>query len=722
MSLFEYAGDPLAGCLKQLVLYFDCRADQGSLTAGLPLRDGCLMPREFQRAAERAGLETELAENRISSLKEDALPAVLLMQNDQACVLFQISRSNNEAVIADPEGEYHTIRLSDLEQVLTGFIITVRPHLSSGLLNKGTQEEDTELKRSRWFWSAFKPYVPIYRDVLLASLLVNMFALASPLFVMNVYDRVVPNQAFETLWMLAIGVLLAYTLEFAVKAVRARFVDLVGKQIDLTLSARLMEKVLGLKLAARPAATGSFMSNLAEFDSIRSFITSATVLTLVDLPFVLLFMALVIWVGGPLVAVPLASMTLAGIAAWFINRPLQQNIEQSQQVSSERQAFLVETLMGLEAIKTSQAESQSQFHWERMNRFLASVGLKIRQLQFVSSQLATFMMQVGTILLIAGGVYMISAGDLSMGGLIALMMVSGRCTAPVIQAIGLINQYERAKQALDHAGSIMSLPQERPVERRFLKPGKVFGSWNINNVTFAYPDSQPLLKEVSIEVKAGEKVAVLGRMGSGKSTLLQLLMDLWEASDGTISLDGIDIRQLDPAILRSYVGYVPQHIDLFRGSIRDNITLGRSSASDEDIIRAVKQSGFGELLESGGAGLDYQVAEGGRNLSGGQIQSIGIARALLLNPPVLILDEPTSAMDNQGEACFRETLASLKEQTVIMVTHKISLLDCMDTVVVMEKGRVVAKVAAQEMLASQRVKRQSRVVQANPAQAEAVHD
>ena len=702
MSLFNYAGDSLAGCLIQLALYFDSRTDHASLTAGLPLNNGCLMPREFQRAAERAGLQTQLSEQPVGNLKPKALPAVILLQGDTACILFRINATANEAVIADPEGQYHTVSLSELAEEVAGYIISVKPHPASGLLDKKTEADDLNGNGNKWFWAAFKPYAHIYRDVLLASLLINLFALTSPLFVMNVYDRVVPNQAFETLWMLAVGVFLAFCFEFVIKVVRAKFVDLVGKQIDLTLSAGLMEKVLGLKLAARPAATGSFMNNLSEFDSIRSFITSATVLTLVDLPFVLLFMGLVVWIGGPLVIVPLTGMLLAGLAAWLINRPLQQTIEQSQQVSSERQSFLVETLMGLETVKTSRAESQNQFHWERMNRFLANTGLKIRRLQFLSGQIATFLMQLGTVLLVAGGVYMIGAGDLSMGGLIALMMISGRCTAPIVQTIGLLNQYERAKQALEHAGHVMSLPQERPVNRRFLKPGTVLGSWDINEVTFAYPESQPLLKNISVQIKPGEKLAVLGRMGSGKSTLLQLLMGLWEQSDGAINLDGIDIRQLDPNILRRHVGYVPQRIDMFRGSIRENITLGRNNISDEAIIRAVKLSGFEELLTNAGAGLDYQVAEGGRNLSGGQIQSIGIARALLENPSVLILDEPTSAMDNQGEARFRQTLASLKSQTVVMVTHKVSLLDCMDNVLVLDKGQIVAKGSAKDMLAAQR--------------------
>ncbi len=699
MSLFKYAGDPLAGCLRQLALYFDSRTDHTSLTAGLPLNDGRLMPREFQRAAERAGLETKVSDQSVTSLNPSALPAVILLQDDTACILFRMNTTNNEAVIADPEGKYHTVCLSELIEVESGYIISVKPNPAAGLLDGYSVEQK---RNNKWFWSAFKPYTPIYRDVLIASLLINIFALVSPLFVMNVYDRVVPNQAFETLWMLAAGVFLAFCFDFMIRAVRARFVDLVGKQIDLTLSAQLLEKVLGLKLASRPAATGSFMNNLAEFDSIRSFITSATVLTLVDLPFVLLFMALIVWIGGSLVIVPLTGMLLAGIAAWLINRPLQETIQQSQQVASERQSFLVETLTGLETIKTSRAESQHQFHWERMNRFLANTGLKIRRLQFMSSQIATFLMQLGTVLLVAGGVYMIGSGDLSMGGLIALMMISGRCTAPIVQAIGLLNQYERAKQALEHAGYVMSLPQERPLNRRFLKLGAIQGSWDINNVTFAYPKSAPLLKNISLQIKSGEKLAVLGRMGSGKSTLLQLLVGLWEPNDGTISLDGIDIRQLDPEMLRRHIGYVPQRIDMFRGSVRDNITLGRSNIPDESIINAIKMAGFDELLTNTGTGLDYQVAEGGRNLSGGQIQSIGIARALLEQPPVLILDEPTSAMDSQGEMRFRKTLTSLKQQTVIMVTHKASLLDCMDSILVLEQGQVTARGAAKDMLAAQK--------------------
>ncbi len=484
--------------------------------------------------------------------------------------------------------------------------------------------------------------------------------------------------------------------------IRSRFVDLAGKQIDLTLSAQLLERVLGLKLSARPAATGSFMSSLSEFDNIRNFLTSATILTLVDLPFVLLFLALITWIAPVLVIIPLVSMLLACLIAVFVNKPLQKRIFESQQVASERQSFIMEALIGLETIKTSSAESQNQYRWERLNRYMAETGLQIRRLQFISSQSATFIMQVSTVLIVAGGVYLIGLGELSMGGLIATMMISGRCTAPVVQSIALLNQFQKTKQAMEHTDAIMNLPQERPVNRRFLKLDDVKGAITIGNLSFSYPEAQPLLKDVSLNIAAGEKVAILGRMGSGKSTLLQLLMGLWEPLEGSISLDGFDLRQLDPSTLRKGIGYVPQRINLFTGTVRENIALGRYGISDESLIRAVKQAGLGELFVNSEAGLDIQVGESGRNLSGGQIQSIGIARALLDNPPILILDEPTSSMDSQCEAVFKNTLKAMAEKTIILVTHKMTMLDAMEKVVVIEQGKIAAVRAARDIISSQR--------------------
>ncbi|WP_095210330.1 type I secretion system permease/ATPase [Endozoicomonas ascidiicola] len=553
-----------------------------------------------------------------------------------------------------------------------------------------------------WFWQALSPYWRVYRDVLLASLLVNIFALVSPLFVMNVYDRVVPNQAFETLWMLATGVVLAFFFEMAIRLIRSRSIDLAGRQIDLTLSSRLLDRLLGLKLSSRPASAGSFLNQLSEFDSVRSFITSTTILAFVDLPFVILFLGLVIWLGGWLVLIPLFCIGTALLVAWILNKPLQQIIHTQQNASSKRQNFMMELLLGLVSIKSSNVEGQNERHWSSLNREVADASLKARQLQTITSQTTTLMLQLNTVVLVIAGVYLISAGELSMGGLIAIMMISGRCAAPVSQIIGLMNQYEKTIHALDHAGQIMNLPQEYPSERKLLKPETFHGHFYISHMSFAYPESPDQLQDINLTIPAGTKLAILGRMGSGKSTLLQLLAGLIEPGKGLVGVDGMNLRQIDPSWYRSHIGYVGQKPELFNTSLRDNITMQRTGISDSDILRALEQAGLQDIVRAGSAGLDYMIGEGGRNLSGGQAQALTLARALVTSPKVLILDEPSSAMDSQAEAQFLQLLKALKDTTIILVTHKLNLLNAMDQIVVLDQGKISVNGSASQILEAQR--------------------
>ena len=487
---------------------------------------------------------------------------------------------------------------------------------------------------------------------------------------------------------------------------RAWFIDYAGKNIDLEISSQLLEKVMGLKMIARPQSTGSFVNHLNEFDSLRAFITSACVTTLVDLPFVFLFFALIAWIGGYMALIPLFSMLLCLGIAWFVNRPLQERINKQQQVSASRQALLTEAVQGLEAVKGSGAESTIQYRWERMVSFLADNGLFIRRLQNISSQGAMFILQLNTVMLVIAGVYLIGLGELSMGGLIASIMIAGRCAAPVNQLIGLLNQYERARQALEQGNHIISLPQERELDKNYLRPEKLQGNWSVQQLSFSYPEQPPLLDGLGFAIRPGEKIAVLGRMGSGKTSLIKLLMGFYEPTSGHISLDGIDQRQIDPATLRSNIGYVPQSVQLLSGTIRDNIEMGRVGFNDDDVVRAARLAGLGELISHSPNGLEYQVGELGRNLSGGQVQAVGLARALLGDPNILIMDEPTSAMDNRTEAQVCETLRQVcQNKTLIMVTHRMSMLAMVGRIIVLEKGRIVADGSPDMLQAGQKEKR-----------------
>ena len=683
----------LSLCLMALCGIFGKNVSPTTLLAGLPLRDGELTPSLFHRAAARAGLVADVACVSKSELPNLECPVVLLL-NDRAVILLYLDITHDEALIWD-NGCQSMEPVGRVIAQYSGYAIPAQQAaedgLHSGSFEKTEAEKRSTTHRFQWFTDVIKGHWRVYRDVLVASFLINLFALVSPLFVMNVYDRVVPNNATETLWMLAFGVLLAFLFDFALKVQRAWFIDHAGKRIDQELSASLFEKTLGLKMAARPVSTGSFVNNLNEFDSLRSFITSACITTLVDLPFVLLFIGLIVWIGGALAVIPLVCMAVCLVLAWSLNRPLQERIRKQQQVSSSRQALVTEALQGLEDIKASQAESSMQFRWERMIAFLAENGLVIRRLQNLTSNSAMFVLQLNTVFLVVGGVYLIGSGALSMGGLIAIIMVAGRCAAPVTQLIGLLNQYERAKQALEQGEHIITLPQEREPGRSYLHIRDITGAWQGQGLSFAYPDQQPLLSGLDFRIKPGEKVAILGRMGSGKTSLVKLMMGLLQPSDGSLSLDGVDLRQLDPAVLRQHIGYMPQSVSLFSGTIRDNIIMGRAKISDDEILRVARLAGLGELISNSANGMDFQVGESGRNLSGGQVQAVGLARALVGEPNILVMDEPSSAMDNHTAARICETLRHVCEnKTLIMVTHQLSMLKLVDRIVVLEKGRIIA--------------------------------
>ncbi len=689
-------GYALVECLLMLSEHYGRRTSEAVLLDGLPLEDGVLTPLLFIRAAERVGLTGSVCEITGDVLAGYPCPMVLLLEK-RAVVMVRYDTARDEAEIWDA-GEHKVLPMEQVLGSYTGYAIPVRT-IEERAASFGAEGKVKERPQFSWFSDVVRTHWRVYRDVLVASFLINVFALVSPLFVMNVYDRVVPNNAIETLWMLAVGVVLAFLFDLVLKVQRSWFIDYAGKSIDKTLSSQLFEKTLGLKMASRPVSTGSFVNNLNEFDSLRSFITSACITTLVDLPFVALFLALIVWVGGALALVPLVSIVVCLGIAWALNRPLQERILKQQQVSSTRQALVTETLLGLEGIKTSRAESAMQSRWERMVSFLADNGLHIRRLQNLTSHSAMFILQLNTVLLVIGGVYLIGSGELSMGGLIAVIMIAGRCAAPVTQLIGLVNQYERAKQALEQGDYVMSLPQEREAGRHYLHLKNMKGSWLCQGLSFSYPEQPPLLSKLDFKVQPGEKLAVLGRMGSGKTTLVKLLMGLYQPTEGSLSLDAIDLRQLDPASLREHIGYVPQSVSLISGTIAENIVLGRSGVSDEEILRVARLAGLGELVSSSANGLDFQVGESGRNLSGGQLQAVGLARALIGDPDILVMDEPASSMDNHTTARLVDTLRHIcVGKTLILVTHQLSMLALVDRIMVLEKGRIIADGPA-EMLA-----------------------
>jgi ATP-binding cassette subfamily C protein LapB len=676
---YKTLDDPLLNCLTILAKMLNKPHSAESLTAGLPLVDSKLTPALFARAAERAGLSSRVVKRPLKKIANLVLPAVLLMRNGTACIVLEFKKDYARVIFPESgEGEAD-VPMSQLTEQYSGYAIFIK---SVHQFDQRT-EKSAIPRTQHWFWGTILRFWPVYTEVFLASILVNVFAVASPLFVMNVYDRVVPNHALETLWVLAIGITTIYTFDFLLKTMRGYFIDMASKKADVILSASIFEKVMNIKMAARSNSVGSFANSMQEFESFRDFFTSATITTLIDLPFAFLFVFVIWTLAGPVAYVPLVIMPVAILVSVLIQIPLGRTIENLFRHSGQKSATLIETLTGLETVKSIGAETPIQRKWEQTIGFITKYGQRTKMLSSIAVNFTAFLQQMASVCVVIVGVYMIAEGDITMGALIACTILTGRALAPMAQVAGLLTRYHQSKAAMKSLNDMMNLPVERPSGREFLHRPTFKGGIEFKKVTFRYPDqSIDALTEVSFDIKPGEKVAFIGRIGSGKSSIEKLILGLYEPDDGAIYLDGTDIRQIDPVDLRRNVGYAPQDVVLFFGSIRDNIAMG---------VPFAEVAGVTEFVNRHPSGFDMPVGERGEGLSGGQRQSVTIARALLRDPPVLILDEPTNAMDNSTEENFKKKLSQvLKDKTLVLVTHKASLLSLVDRVIVMDQGHLVA--------------------------------
>lgn len=689
--------DPLTRCLTILTRLFHRPFSAQALTAGLPLENSRLTPDLFPRAAKRAGLSSRVVHRPLDQISPLTLPAILLLKDGRACVATKKSADNQWTIIQPDSGVGETrVDAATLANEYTDFAIFSRPAFKFD----SRAEEDHIPRPHHWFWGVMQGAWPLYSEVLVASFLINIFALITPLFAMNVYDRVVPNQAFETLWVLAIGVMIVSLFDFVMKSLRGYFLDVAGKQVDTILSATLFEKVLGLRTEARPSSVGGLANTLHEFEQFRDFITSVTMTTLVDLPFVLLFIAIVTWVGGWIVLVPLLAIPLIIGTSLLLQRPLEAQIRQSMRLGSQRQAVLIETLSGIDTIKAMGAESPAQRKWEKLLGESGRAGITAKMLSALVVNLTMLIQQVAYVAAIVVGVYLIAERQLTVGGLIASTIFISRILAPFAQIAGLITRYYQTMQALRGVDDLMNKPVERPPNQNFVQRSAFRGDIEFRGLTFAYPGQQvPALNNISFSIKAGERVGIIGRIGSGKTTIEKLLLGLYQPTSGSIWVDGIDLQQIDPADLRRNVGHVPQDVTLFFGTVKENIVLGAPYVDDQAMLRAAEISGVSEFVHRHPKGFDMPVGERGEGLSGGQRQAISIARALLLEPPILIMDEPSNAFDNRSEESFKQRLGEhLDGRTLILVTHRASVLSLVNRLIVMDNGRIIADGPKEQVL------------------------
>lgn len=676
--------DTLLSCLQIVARHHQLPCNPEVVLAGLPLQDNRLSPALFGRAASRCGLDARLVERQnIADTSTIVLPVLLLLKGNYACALLNLDTIGQQATIQySLDRPPETVSLHALNEQYAGFMLLCRP------------APDLKLAKPdrHWFWSALVQSWRIYRDVILASLLINFFSLFSPLFTMNVYDRVVPNRAMETLWVLAIGMTLIYAFDVLVRTLRVYFLEVAGRKADLLMSTAIFEQVLGIRMECQPASTGSFISQLREFESIRNFVTSTTVVALIDLPFVLLFLLVIVWVGGWLVLVPLCIAPLMIGYGMFMQPAMQRAVESGYKASLQKHAVLTEAVVQRESIKSLVAEGHWQRMWERVVAELATSGEKGRLLSTAVSHVSAFLQQMATIVTVVGGVYLIKEGDISMGALIACVMLVSRALAPMGQVVNLQVNYFHTRTAIDGINRIMSLPTDRQEDRTYLQKPVIHGAIEFRNVSFAFgQDVAPALRQVSFKINPGEKVAVIGRIGAGKSTLHKLAMGLYLPTQGMVLIDGVDSRQLDPAFVRQSMSFMSQEFTLFDDSVRNNITRGELYPDDGRLANVVQATGVSEFVQEHPLGLDMPVGEWGARLSGGQRQSVMLARTLFREASLFLLDEPTSQMDSNAEEAMRRQLPVwTKNATVLLTTHKSTMLEGMDRLIVLDKGRLLA--------------------------------
>lgn len=679
--------DSLLACLVLLTRYYQNPFSPPSLIARLPLQNNKLSVDMFSRAAARASLDSEVRTLKSDQIDDANIPSVLIKKDGEAVLL--IIDDNGKRRVLDPKQPDVQIDLSQIADELSDQIIFVEQQFK----HTPRSQETFAKEQKNWFWKVVIKSWPLYSEVLLASFLVNIFALIIPLFTMNVYDRVVPNHAIETMWVLASGVALVFIFDMLLKGLRSYFIDVANKHSDIELSASIFQQVLGLSMATRPRSVGSLANTVQSFELFRDFITSTTMTVLVDLPFVFIFLFVIYLIGGNLFWIPFLVLPTIFLIGLLLQWPLIRLTRKSYQYGAEKQATLFESLATIETVKTTGAESLLQSRWEKIVNEASKNSMQLHFVANTSISITNLAQQIATIAIIIAGVYMISEGELTTGGLIACTILTGRALAPMAQVSTLFTRYFQSVNALESLNKVMQLDTDITDDIRYLHRPALKGEIEFKQVSFHYMDDEiNVLQNLNFKINVGERVAIIGRVGSGKSTLGKVILKLYIPSEGTVLIDGTDYKQINPDDLRQQIGYVPQDVVLFYGSIRDNICIGAPFINDAALLKAAEIAGVTSFTNNHPKGFDRQVGEKGAELSGGQRQSVALARALVMSPNIILLDEPTSAMDDSNEKQIKNRLNNYlsDNHTLILITHKISMLELVNRIIVLENGKVIA--------------------------------
>lgn len=678
--------DGFVEALVYITAHFGHARSAPALEAGLPVGKAGMTPKLFCAAAERAGFRARILKRAPDRIPPEVLPAVVILKNKKPVVL--LGRGDKGALrVFDPQARQEKLLPArDLIRDSGGYAIYIKPDYAD------TEGGDGAPLHRHWFWGIVLESRGLYIRVLVASLLINVFALTSPVFIMNFYNRVLPNDAVETGWVLSIGALSVFVFDFIIRTLRGYFVDLAGRRSDTVLSQRLYNQVLDMRFGHRSGSIGSFANTLREFDSLREFFNSATMTGLVDFPFSILFIVAIWGIAGGKMAAVLLGLYLAVLAVgYFMQLPVRRKVHQAMKTAEQKHGLLVETISGLETIRGVGGEGALRAAYGHSVAKSAEAGQASRFYSGLSVHFSAFVQQVSGVLLVLLGMYLIRDKEMTVGALMACVLLSSRAIAPIGMVASLVNRYHQARSAYRALDGIMRLPVERPPERKFLHRPELKGAFSFQGVEFSYPRTgRPVLQNVNLRIAPGDHVAVVGRIGSGKSSLIKLLVGFYDPVRGAILADDTDLRQIDPADLRRNIAYMGQDAALLSGTIRENIVMGRPHATDQDVLKASELAGVHDFVRRHPMGYDAPVGERGEGLSGGQRQSVALARTLLMEAPVLIMDEPTNSMDAATEdRVLRGLEEHAKNKTLVLVTHKPALLRLVSRIVVMDNGTVV---------------------------------
>ena len=639
--------------------------------------------------ARQIGLSVRKSKFSKEMLNPWRLPVIVVFKDGQVGVVDQADVDHNVSIqMSGDQGLAQSFVASDLQHEIESVYI-LRPEKS---VADARIDEYIKPYESSWFWSIVLRDWKRYIDIMFASLIANILALATIIFSMQVYDRVVPSQSIPTLWVLAGGVLIAAIFEFVLRVARIYLSDIIGKRADLRISDRVFGHTLRIKNSERSKSTGTFISQIRELEGVRELVTSTTISAIADLPFFFLFLVIFWIIGGNLFWVMVLVVPLMIIPAILAQRPLAKLAREGMRESSIRNAILVESVQGIEDIKLLRAESRFQNRWNHMNEMSADISMKQRKIVGVMTAWTQKVQGLTYALVVLVGCFAVISGEMTTGALVACSILSSRMLAPIAQITGVLGRLQQAKVAKSSLDELMKKPVDQPDRAHLIHRSVLLGDYQLNGTLFKYnqDDAKPNLAIAQLAIRAGEKIAILGRNGAGKSTLLQLLSGMQMPQQGNIYLDGLDLSLIDPADIRRDTGLLNQSAHLFYGTIRENLTLGAPLASDDDLIQALKMTGAWSFAQDKKEGLDHLVLEGGLGFSGGQRQALLLSRLLIRQPNIVLLDEPTASIDDVAEKQFIDHLMNwMGHRTLIVATHRRAVLALVDRIIVMNEGKIV---------------------------------